>query len=305
MSHRYATHVQQALAFRASLLQLSEWNHYSSTNQIQVYSRTLDISPMPAVRFEADLPTTTKPEHLLATVQSFDCRKDWDDRFQGGNIIEHLDSDTRLVHIRIKGIFPVSNRDICAIFHQYVDDGGINLISFSVDDPLVPPTTGYVRAHLHLATWTIHHPLKTSDYTHVSFMNAIDVNGYIPAFLVKFGLSQAPLALRRIQDTMRKHGVVPYFMKQHGDIVLKDQQYDLTRRVWKAEFDRPGYGVVLVFWNSGFDVQCDQADEDVRVVVMPGEEDVHRVVIKIDGRCCKVIIGARRDGVVRLNNKPL
>jgi hypothetical protein len=107
-----------------------------------------------------------------------------------------------IVHIRIKGIWPVSDRDVVtrSTIKQDPETGTITLHSVHAND-ILPPQDGYVRLP-DLDNRFILEPLDDG-WTRITFRTFVDPGGYIPAWLANLVATRAPTTtLTKMQNLL-------------------------------------------------------------------------------------------------------
>ncbi|KAI9591518.1 hypothetical protein BDF19DRAFT_426194 [Syncephalis fuscata] len=148
-AHRHAKAIMAARDLTNQLSPLDVWQLQLEQRGVSIYTHQLPDKPMPAVRGDIVVKGWTI-EEVMAVVRSLDCRQHWDERFDGGKIVEWLDARTALAHSAVKGSFPVSGRDFCVANEVRSDPetGTLQAVAVSVEDPSVPAQSKRVRAQL-------------------------------------------------------------------------------------------------------------------------------------------------------------
>ena len=111
--------------------------------------------------------------------------------------VEVLDDYTKILHVQIRGLWPMPERDIVFRMHkQIMSNGRMVAIVRAVDHPSVPPARGVTRITCELSG-AVFDPFEDgSDRCWVTQIYEGDPHGWIPESFISLGCTQlAPQAL--------------------------------------------------------------------------------------------------------------
>ena len=193
--------------------------------------------PLPVFRGNA-IYDAISPLEYYSVVRNKDLRFLWDERFEKGQLIARLDDKhALLVHPSMKGHLFVSPRDFCIAVDTHFEhdtQGNVNRILsvfVSVKDDRVPLVSGYVRGHIYLSAWDIR--LDEHGKCCVSYVTAVDVNGYIPRWMLNKVMVHTPVCVSRIVSVLGKYGAPPFVINRHG-LIVQDEHYVADTGEWKG-----------------------------------------------------------------------
>jgi hypothetical protein len=110
----------------------------------------------------------------------------------------------------------------------------------SVKDDRIPNTSGTVRGTLIASGWKI---TKINGEIHISYVNQVDLAGYIPASFLKTLLQQIPLCAGKVRDYIQTYGFVPTTVIEEGKgITFKGEEFDHNAKKYTLELDCRGEG---------------------------------------------------------------
>ncbi|KAI8048982.1 hypothetical protein BDF22DRAFT_602464, partial [Syncephalis plumigaleata] len=207
------------------------WQLQLEQRGVSIYKHQLPNKPMPAVRGDIVIKGWTI-EEVMSVIRSLECRKYWDERFDGGQVIEWLDARTVLAHTAVKGVFPVSGRDFSAISEVRNDPESQTLqaIAVSVEDPSVPVQPKRVRAQLDIASWILKTDADEPTTVHVTYITQFDPCGSLPSSLVKAVQTQTPMCVAKIADFLTKYAPPPSISRT--TLGRDDEKYDAAKSTW-------------------------------------------------------------------------
>ncbi|KAK9716980.1 hypothetical protein K7432_006505 [Basidiobolus ranarum] len=224
MSHIEAAHqaIEKIKQFGSTL---DGWTFHSENKGIKIYTQEKEKGAMPAVRGEGILEGYTVHQ-IAAVAESIGCRPLWDGRFGGAERIEFLQDNTFIFWNSNKGIWPVSDRDLCGVSTFETSPEGTYYSGLtSVVDSRVPEKKGAVRADLHIGGWIIQPEGENS--VKATYIIDIDLKGSIPGALVRKVSIDTPLCVAHVFEFLKKYGNPPYLTG------LKDTSIVNTSRLRK------------------------------------------------------------------------
>jgi hypothetical protein len=313
-THRHADAIMAARDLTNQLLPLDVWQLQLEQRGVSLYTHQLPNKSMPAVRGDIVIKGWTI-EEVMSVVRSLECRKHWDERFDGGQVIEWLDTRTALAHSAVKGTFPVSGRDFCVVTEVRSDTESQTLqaIAVSVEDPGVPVQPKRVRAQLDLSAWVLKADPEEPTTVHMTYITQFDPCGSIPSSLVKAVQTQTPMCVAKVADYLTKYAPPPSISRT--TLGRDNEKYDVTKSIWSATFTldatthaRQIRGVEVLLgrctWSkSGYTITSQPTNAEIHRV-----EDGFRLVMREPGRV-NIQVEKQSDkeatGAVLLNGKPL
>ncbi|GAA5874078.1 hypothetical protein JCM3774_001600 [Rhodotorula dairenensis] len=176
--------MNQGIGIIASL-EKSGWVHHTTTSGVRIFRSAAQVAPdarldrsrpamslakstsshpssrglkadeaLPYFRGEGWIEGSWRREDVAATILSLDARSVWDSKLERprSQIIEHLSETDSLCHMHLKSTL-VSDRDLCLVTSSAADDrpdrsNTTYVLSASVEDPLVPPSSSTTTIHL-------------------------------------------------------------------------------------------------------------------------------------------------------------
>lgn len=210
----YQSLLNQAQTSYEKLLPLECWKFHSEKDGVKIYTNDVPERSFPAVRGEGTI-LGWKKEEIWAVISLQSCRYVWDERFEGSEIVEKIGPNSYIAKSLIKGMFPVSGRDLALVTNVTADQNSLLNVGTSIDDEeLIPVNPKRIRAHLDLSAWSLKESRNEEGklVVEVTYMVSTDLKGYIPTAIVKKALPQAPLCIARIQDYLNSHGSPPFIV---------------------------------------------------------------------------------------------
>eukprot|EP00698_Gefionella_okellyi_P009944 TRINITY_DN2559_c0_g1_i1.p1 TRINITY_DN2559_c0_g1~~TRINITY_DN2559_c0_g1_i1.p1 ORF type:complete len:526 (+),score=93.76 TRINITY_DN2559_c0_g1_i1:1092-2669(+) len=199
IQHKFRTAALEAMeAVRRYSLETEKdgWELFKEQDQVKMYRKSIAGSPVDMLKGVGIIRAT--PAYITQSSSNLDERKVWDDMFEGGEVLEQLDSHSDACHLRFKGMWPVSGRDLCVI-RGWIDAGnGIRLAySQSVDHPACKSDSKYVRAQLYpTGFWLVP---QADGSTHVTYVCSMDLKGSIPGRIKSMVAVNLPLTVHKLR----------------------------------------------------------------------------------------------------------
>jgi hypothetical protein len=131
----------------------------------------------------------------------------------------------------------------------------------SVVDEKIPEKSGYVRARLTVSGWKFE---KVEDGVAITYVNQIDLGGYIPPALLRGLQQQIPLCAGKVASYIQDYGYPPTAHQCNVD--FKDEEFDHGKRIYTAKVDGAGecsWYVSKKMYPNGFDVQVEGSESSV------------------------------------------
>ncbi|KAL3520715.1 hypothetical protein ACH5RR_018864 [Cinchona calisaya] len=182
MDGTYVTHIHVD-AMRSDVIAPSPWKIFGCQNGLRLFKEAKDRDrggmswdDNPAIMAVGVVDGTS--EAIFRTIMSVGpLRSEWDFSFYRGNVVEHLDGHTDIIHIKLYSHWlpwGMKRRDL--LLRRYwrrEDDGTYVILYHSVVHRKCPPQPGYVRACLKSGGFVIS-PLNQGKESVVKHMLAID-----------------------------------------------------------------------------------------------------------------------------------
>ncbi|OZJ02021.1 hypothetical protein BZG36_05225, partial [Bifiguratus adelaidae] len=224
--------------FKALASTVSDWKLHADIKGVKIYTKPVYGNALPMMRGDGVVKNGWTAEQVCSAVQSFGARKFWDKRFEDGKVVDRFSQKESLVHLQLRGIFPLNNRDISAITTIETDPvtGIIFHVTTSVNDPLVPKDPKCVRAHAEMMGWIFspkYDSVGNTIQVDVTFICQLDLKGNIPSAIVRILTSEIPRCVSRVDEYLQKFGCPPYIRRVAGKITeenfnVNSSSYEVT-----------------------------------------------------------------------------
>ncbi|KAL7313001.1 hypothetical protein PS15m_008703 [Mucor circinelloides] len=211
---------------------LTDWKHIGDKNNTQLYTQAVEGSTLPVMRSETAFVGSWTPEQICSVIQCFGARKEWDEHFEKGKIVERFSQKEYLIYTQMKSIFPIQSRDFCILtcIESVVATGAIYIGSISVEDELIPENTEHIRGKLNAYGWALK-PItrgKQGQWMGVqaTFIAHMNMGGSgatplpLPSAIVRLLTTQA--CADSIQTYLAVHGCPPYIRRVAGKITYEE-----------------------------------------------------------------------------------
>ncbi|KAL9555878.1 hypothetical protein MBANPS3_002160 [Mucor bainieri] len=212
--------------------ELKEWKHIGDKNNTQLYTQAVDDSTLPIMRSETAFVGSWTPEQICSVIQCFGARKEWDEHFEKGKVVERFSQKEYLIHTQMKSLFPIQSRDFCILtcIESVVATGAIYIGSVSVEDELIPESTQHIRGKLYAYGWALKPITRGKEGqwmgVQVTFIAHMNMGGSgttplpLPSAIVRLLTTQA--CADNIQTYLAVHGCPPYIRRVAGKIIYED-----------------------------------------------------------------------------------
>eukprot|EP01115_Flamella_aegyptia_P014368 TRINITY_DN812_c0_g1_i1.p1 TRINITY_DN812_c0_g1~~TRINITY_DN812_c0_g1_i1.p1 ORF type:complete len:214 (+),score=65.86 TRINITY_DN812_c0_g1_i1:37-642(+) len=178
------------------------WEFVKEKDGVNIHLRQVEGSPIVMMRGQIDIDCAA-PDCLVIT-EDLESRKDWDELFIEGKVIEEIDDTHQVLHFKFKAPSRlITNRDfLMARAVKTLDDGTIlaNHVSCEHDD--CPEQKGFVRGEIKASGY---HFKPTGDNScKATYVVQIDPKGWIPTWLVNTVATKQPLILAKVKAVAEK-----------------------------------------------------------------------------------------------------
>jgi len=243
------------------------------------------------VKGESTVRQVEDPADLLAVVKSPNCRKIWDDKFEGGYVVERYGINEYLFHTSIKGTgWVVSPRDFVGVLSvRKEEDGTIYFWQVSVEDELVQHTHGYVRGELRCSGWVF--KPNSDNSISITYILDFDLSCSVPSFVVAHASTEIPLCVAHVRQFILLRGHPPFIQQLAG--MLLREQFDTGTNVYTITYIPAGEGTTEVkvdddrMYDEGFEVIVKNGKVVEKVIgkfVVVAENTDEEVVVTVKGK---------------------
>ncbi|CAJ0650869.1 10256_t:CDS:10 [Entrophospora sp. SA101] len=279
-THRHTNALKKALdKFKSESSSLQGWNLYSENKGFKIYMKDVVGKSTPLIRGEMAITGGYTAEDVYAIAYSLDMKKLWDDRYEGGEIIEFLNDYDCLVRVAMKGTFPVSGRDmsLAGMLDREEGTGIIRYVTVSVNDPLIPQSKRHVRADLHFAGWEFIPTYFDSNPNRIKsvfckYIVDIDIKlATVPSSILKQFSVQTPIVVLKINELLHKIGYPPYMLLESSSstallpdqLDIKTYDYVTTIKAFPGSIAEIKFSKLM--YPNGFDISFEcHNDNDVK-----------------------------------------
>ncbi len=186
--------IHRLLAIYNESTEGENWSQVINERNVVIHKKTIEGSPVVLVKGVAILEGVPL-RVMYEALADASIRTKWDNLMTNFEVIESLPEDSsEVIHFVIKAPFTVQDRDFVqrrTTIFDYPQRGQILMHFESIDHPLRPITSKYVRAHTTIAGYMFKEistfPLKCS----LSIVSQVDIKGYIPKSLVNMCAGRA------------------------------------------------------------------------------------------------------------------
>ncbi|CAG8628524.1 6068_t:CDS:2, partial [Racocetra persica] len=143
------------------------------------------------------------PQAIFAVIGM---RKPWDDWYEGGHLVDNLNDTTSTTYMVMHALAGTKPRDLSLVEKiECTSTGEIYFATASVDNPKVPHISGRIRAEIILNGWVLQTLSTSPPRTKVTYVLQVNVNSWIPGFIVSTYMSRRPLVLCAVEDYLIKN----------------------------------------------------------------------------------------------------
>ncbi|KAI8064263.1 uncharacterized protein B0P05DRAFT_554754 [Gilbertella persicaria] len=256
---------------------LDGWHLSQEKDCVKLYNKTVDTSPVAIVRGETVLEGHTYTPQQVATVATLPgCRKIWDEKYDTSEIKAMYGRYEALFWVKLKAPWPVSPRDMAATSYREISEDECYIVMTSVQDVLIPPVSGCVRANLMISGWKI---VKTEVGVAITYITQVDLAGSIPSSFLKSIQQQVPLCAGSVVKYIQEHGYAPTSVECSAE--FKSESFEHAKKEYAASLDGVGNCSWLIsrkMYPSGFKVsltgtaseQTEDASSGDKLLVISG-----------------------------------
>ncbi|KAF7730802.1 hypothetical protein EC973_001320 [Apophysomyces ossiformis] len=308
--HRTARKQGMETLKRLATSDLADWKEIGEKNDVKLYSKSVQGSPLPILRGEGIIGNGWSPEQVCSVIQCFGSRQIWDEYFEAGSVVERFSQKEYLVYTQMRSIFPIQSRDfsLLTIIESDSVSGMIHVATTSVADSQIPETKPHIRGRLPVSGWVLR-PIKNEDDKTIkiktTFISHMDLAGTtpLPPAIVRLLSTEVPACVDRVQSYLREHGCPPYIRRVAGKIT--SERFDSEAKSYHISYTvkhTPSQQRNQLLWytdvrthpsmyGSGFDVVTEPADA-VRVELRTDDMGlrIYSLGPEVDGRTVKVDI---------------
>ncbi|KAI9491869.1 hypothetical protein BDB00DRAFT_468279 [Zychaea mexicana] len=234
-SHRHPTKKVESLELLKRLSSsLDDWMTKGEIDGVKLYTKAQPDRPS-FLRGDGVIEGEWTAEQLCSLIHCYGARKIWDERFEGGQVVERFSQKEYLVHWSLRNMYPVTNCDISAIttIETNSSTGTIYTASTSVNDPLIPASTkeangsnsGHIRGHTDLYGWMFTSNLGEGGRTksvNVTMVCNLVYKCHVPANVAKVMENEMLASVANVRNYIQKYGCPPYIRRVAGKVVEED-----------------------------------------------------------------------------------
>ena len=171
------------------------WEHPKEKKGVKIHMRSVEGTAIVMLRGVTTIPNTA--EEVLAATEDLSKRKEWDELFIEGSVVEQIDADHQVLQFKFKApsrmVYPrdfVMSRGI-----RRKEDGTIISNHIACEHPKAGEVKGYVRGQLRASGYHIK-PNDGGGCT-VTYVVQVDPKGWIPTMVVNTVAVKQPLEIGR------------------------------------------------------------------------------------------------------------
>ena len=196
----------------------TDWQHLITTKkdpQVQVHKNPKLSNYAFRVRGQIE----NSPAAVFDLLTNVEKRCEWDDMVDESRVVETIDTQTRVIYLRMKPIWPTSARDLVLLSSMRIYEGEFDgekrklylNVTRSIQHPNVPERSaeGIVRMTMGGAgqlLYAVKNPDGSAKPKYSELIQVADVNpnGWIPASVVNFAATQAvPDGFYRLNEVVK------------------------------------------------------------------------------------------------------
>ncbi|KAF1802057.1 hypothetical protein V8B55DRAFT_1377098 [Mucor lusitanicus] len=235
--NKFAKETRDGLAYLKNLTaNLENWTLTEEQDNVKLYSKKLDDPDAPPlVRGDtvlADLPPGCTPFEVATVATLPGCRKIWDDRFDQAEIKEHYTRFEGLFWVKHKAPWPISPRDFVGTTIRDINPNVCYTSMISVQDDRFPDTPKTVRGKIIISGWKVD---QQGNNIGITYVNQVDLAGYIPAAFLRKLLLQIPLCAGKVRNYIREFGFVPSLKLVSNKVEFKGEDFDHDKRAYNVQ----------------------------------------------------------------------
>ncbi len=180
-----------------------EWEKVIDNNEIKVFTRITDDSPIKEIRITASINSDIAT--FVEALTDVDNYMDWVYKCSAAYKLETVNANEFYYYSKSDLPFPVSDRDLVVHSKQWTDyDTGIIYSVSSGAASFIPNKKGVVRIPAFESTWKII-PVSPGQIE-IEYHAATDPGGSIPAWIVNLGVSTGPYkTLQALKKKVEQH----------------------------------------------------------------------------------------------------
>jgi len=204
----YKDVITQALELLVQIYEANEnhdgWSYIGNRNDVEVYRMQGDAS-CPSDCFKGTSQARVPVSYALQYCMNLEYKKEWDDVFNEGHVIEDLDEVTKVTYMEYKPVWPTTARDFCSIVAtRHVKGNMYAMAAKAITHPSCPPRKGKQRAEIIAGGFVIEGITEDPPLCKVTYITRADLKGKIPAGLVNKVNEKQPMYAGVVRDKLEE-----------------------------------------------------------------------------------------------------
>eukprot|EP00795_Rhopilema_esculentum_P003168 gene3168-1475_t len=180
------------------------WTYLGNRNGIEVYRLQGDAS-CPSDCFKGTAEVNVPLTYALQYVTEINFKKEWDDVFNEGKVIEDIDEVTKVTYMEYKPVWPTTARDFCSITATRHLKGDIYGVAVkATTHPSCPPVKGKQRGEIITGGFVVEGTSIDPPQCKVTYVTRADLKGKIPASMVNKVNEKQPMYTAIIRDKIEE-----------------------------------------------------------------------------------------------------
>lgn len=201
--------INNAYALLNTMLKEKNWEEIQKKEGVTITKANIKTgegwfssTSIPVVKGELDIECT--PWEFRRIQNDLDYRKERDPVLEEVTELESFNSSTKLVFLLYRGQWKVAPREILQLTTSRLEkDGTLKIFSYSVEDDKYPLRKGNVRTQVIMTGYVIK-PIENSNKCNVLHISALNLGGWVPAWLNEMVTTSAPLTLSKISRILKR-----------------------------------------------------------------------------------------------------
>jgi len=178
------------------------WKLDKDDEGIKIYTKVDEETGLKTVRGEGVI--NAPAQKILETALDVSTNADWDTTMEAGKMVESH-NNYHVIYNILKRIGLLAKREVLTVFHSFHEkDGTIYGVGTSIENPLQPSVSSYVRAHVNIAGWILEPIEGRPDSTYVTYILNADPKGSIPKTLFNWFVEQQGMNVLNLGKYMEK-----------------------------------------------------------------------------------------------------
>ena len=194
--------IKEARSLFDELTPVEQWRLDSDKEGVKIYTRQDPITSLSMARGQS---TISKPlSAVLPAIQDPKIVSQWDDSIA---INENLEVQGDYVigrSVDKKKTFVTQRETLMTTTTLKLDNGSTFIGGQSIEHPKYPPTSEYVRAHIHIWGWLLTPVKGDSNKTDVLYMIYLDPKGWVPTAVFNAFVGEQAQNARKLKSFLEK-----------------------------------------------------------------------------------------------------